>query len=442
MRFIILFSLLLPGFAVSKVIQSEDLNVKFQVESYKLENGLKVLLAPDSSVPIVSYHIWFDVGSRHEEPGYTGIAHLFEHMMFKGTKNVGNKQFDILLRKNGIVNNAFTSRDYTGYYENLPASKLELVMRLEADRMRNLIIDDANLKSEREVVKSERLMRVDNNIKGQLYQMIFANTFKVSPYKWPVIGYNVDLDRIDVKKCEEFYRAYYAPNNAVVVIVGDFKIDKAKALVKKYYGSMKAQKIPSRPILVEPKQKGKRRIRLEKEVQSPLLAISYQGPKVGNKDGYPLDLLASMLSDGNSSRLYKKLVYEKQIANSVNAYFYGLKNGGIFSILVDLKPGKSIVEAKRLIASEIWRLQKQGFHKKELQRARNLMFKNYIKEFSSVDSRARMLAANEIILGDYSESFKGLSRYAKVSDRDIVAVAKKYLNPKQQAIVEFVPKKK
>lgn len=442
MHFILAFILSFSLFSQAKVVQPEDLKIDMPVEYFQLENGLKVILAPDNSVPIISYHVWFDVGSKHEEPGYTGIAHLFEHMMFKGTKNIGNKEFDILLKKNGIVNNAFTSRDYTGYYENLPTSKLELVMKLESDRMRNLIIDDSNLKSEREVVKSERLMRVDNNVRGQLFQLTFATVFKVSPYRWPVIGYNKDLDRVDVKKSEEFYQAYYAPNNAVLVIAGDIQLEKTKSLVKKYYSQMEAQKIPPLTISSEPKQSARRRTKIFRDIQSPLIAISFKAPKISDKDAYPLDLLAAILSEGKSSRLYHKLVYEKQIANSVNAYYYGMKEEGIFTIMVDLKPGKSVSQARRLIESELWRLQKSRFNERELEKAKNLIFKNYVKEFSSVDSRARMLAVNQLVLGDYKESLNGLNKYAQVNAKDISLVANKYLLPKQQSVVEIFPKNK
>ena len=231
-------------FTVKTQVWAEDLAelIKFPVEKYQLNNGLTVLLHEDHSVPTISYHTWFRVGSKNEEPGYTGIAHLFEHLMFKGAKRYTGKEFDRILQANGAVNNAFTSYDYTGYYENLPSDKLELAVDLESDRLVNLQVNAENLVSEREVVKEERRVRVDNSVGGFLSEMLYATVFKVHPYRWPVIGWMQDLDQIDLKKCREFYGSYYAPNNAVVIVAGDFDTKSAKALIDKYYSHLPASK--------------------------------------------------------------------------------------------------------------------------------------------------------------------------------------------------------
>jgi zinc protease len=235
-----------------RVPASFSQSIRFPVEKFKLANGLTVLLNEDHSAPIISYHTWFRVGSKNEEVGYTGIAHLFEHMMFKGAKRYTGEQFDRVLQANGGVNNAFTTHDYTGYYETLPGSKLELVADIEADRMENLQITPENLTSERDVVKEERRFRVDNNPGGVLREALYGTAFKVHPYRWPVIGYMEDISRIDVAKANEFYRTYYAPNNAVLVISGDFDKAEAKRIVEKYYGAIKSQEIPQRPRPPEP----------------------------------------------------------------------------------------------------------------------------------------------------------------------------------------------
>ena len=219
--------------ATDKKVENQ-LQLKLDVEKYSLKNGLNVLLYEDHSVPLVSYHTWFRVGSKNEKPGLTGMAHLFEHMMFKGTAKFPAEKFDQILQSNGAVNNAFTSNDYTGYYIDAPSDKLEVLMDLESDRMTHLAVTELNLKSEREVVKEERRMRTENSVQGTLFELIFGVVFKVHPYRWPVVGWMEDLNRMKVGDCIAFYEKFYAPNNATLVIAGDISISKTKELVEKY----------------------------------------------------------------------------------------------------------------------------------------------------------------------------------------------------------------
>lgn len=212
--------------------------IRFPVEKYQLSNGLTVLLHEDHSAPIISIHQWFRVGSANEHPGRTGIAHFFEHLMFKGTPKYPNRELDRQIQANGGTNNAFTTRDYTGYYENMPSGKLELILDIESDRMRNLGFDEKEIKNEREVVKEERRYRVENNVYGYLHENVFETVFRVHPYRWPVIGYMRDLNATSIDDLKEFYRVFYAPNNAVLVITGDFKSSQAKSLIEKYYAKI------------------------------------------------------------------------------------------------------------------------------------------------------------------------------------------------------------
>ena len=215
--------------------------INFPVEKIKLKNGMTVLLHQDRSIPMISFHQWYRVGSRHEKPGRTGLAHFFEHLMFKGTKKISRDQLEVLIQANGGSNNAFTSRDYTGYYVDFPSGQLELAMQIESDRMRNLIFDMAAIQSEREVVKEERRMRVEDSVDGSIMEATYSTVFKAHPYRWPVIGYMADLNAATIEDLKEFYRAYYAPNNTVLVVAGDFELSKAKSLVNKYYGSIKSE---------------------------------------------------------------------------------------------------------------------------------------------------------------------------------------------------------
>lgn len=439
MKKIFICSLLLFISTVSSADSSLD--IRFPVTKFVLSNGLRVLLYEDHKVPVVSYHIWFNVGSKHEEPGKTGLAHLFEHMMFKGTKKYGNKEFDLILQANGISNNAFTTRDYTGYYENLPSGKLELVMDIESDRMKNLIIDQDILDSEREVVKEERRYRVDNSVTGKLYEGIYSALFKVHPYRWPVIGYMKDLNSLSVEACKEFYDTNYAPNNAVLAIGGDIDIEKTKALVEKYYGPIAASELVKKVFPKEPEQKRNRRVKIKKDVQAVTISMNYRGPKGWGDENFSMDILSSVMGSGKSSRLYKNLVLKKQIASSVYAYFSSSPEEGSFHIVASLKPGVSGDRAIKEIDKEIRSIVRKGISERDLQKSVNQIQAGYIRSLKTVSGKTKALILNELVLGDYNFLFKDLPMYEKVSRKQVQAVAKKYLAKNKQVVVEVVPKK-
>jgi zinc protease len=305
-----------PTKPVSGDISSQ---IKFAVEKYQLANGLTVLLTEDHSAPIISLHVWFRVGSKDEEPGYTGLAHLFEHMMFKGAKRYTGEQFDTLLQANGASNNAFTTYDFTGYYEDLPAAKLELVLDLESDRMQSLQVTAENLKSEREVVKEERRMRVDNSPAGVLQETLYGTAYRVHPYRWPVIGYMADINNITLEKAQDFHRQYYAPNNAVVVVSGDFQSGEAKRLIEKYFGGIPSQEIKRRERPAEPAVNASRFQMVTRDVQASMFAMAFHAPKAGDEDSFALDLLANILARGTSSRVFKPQVFKYKRATSLYA---------------------------------------------------------------------------------------------------------------------------
>ena len=419
---------------------SVEKKIHFNVEKFQLPNGLTVLLHEDHSTPLISYHTWFRVGSKDEEPGFTGIAHLFEHMMFKGAKRYGNKEFDRILRSNGANLNAFTSKDYTGYYINLPSHGLELVMDIESDRMESLQVTDANLQSEREVAKEERRSRVDNNISGIIQENIFLTAFQKHPYRSPVVGLMEDLNNITVEKCKEFFRQYYAPNNAVIVIVGDFNPQKTKKLLNKYYASIPNQTIHRRKYQQEGSQKRRRSKVILKDVQNESFSIGFHVSKAGDPDSYALDLLAEMLGGNKSSRLYKRLVYESQLANSVSVYAYTPKDPGIMQVFVSLKPKSNSKTALRIISEEIKQAQRKLFTEEEIQRTKTSILLSHINSMKSFHGKAQSLAINEVIMGDYQFFFKDIERYSSVSAKHIQSVAKKYLNPWQKTLIHIKPK--
>jgi zinc protease len=413
--------------------------VRFTVEKYKLANGLTVLLQPDNSVPTIAYHTWFRVGSKNEEVGFTGIAHLFEHMMFKGSKRYDGKQYDLLLQGNGAAFNAFTTHDYTGYYINMPSSKLELVMDMESDRMVNLQLNQPNLDSEREVVKEERRMRVDNNPAGVLTEGIFDTVFKVNPYRWPVIGYMHDIDAISLQKAQQFYRTYYAPNNAVLVIAGDFNPTQAKRLIEKYYGALAAQPIPELKVQTEPEQKGQRESTIHRRFQNILWSLAFPIPEVGSQDFFALDLISNILGHGSSSRLYKKLVYQTQLASRASASTFGMQKPGIFEILVSLKGDADMQKVQEAVFNQIWKLRNQLVDDKELLKAKTQAMKDFVDGLKTSQGRAESLAFNEVIFGNYENLFSDLQRYNAVTKEQIKDVATKYLNQWQRNIVRLQP---
>lgn len=431
-----------PSFAEEKTATPQPSiasQIHFNVEKYTLPNGLTVLLHEDHSSPIISYNTWFRVGSKNEEVGFTGIAHLFEHMMFTGTQKYSRDNFDLILQSNGAINNAFTTHDYTGYYENAPSSKLELMMDMESDRMVNLNITAENLKSEREVVKEERRFRVDNNPMGVLREVMFGTVFKVHPYKWPVIGYMKDINAITLEKSKEFFKTYYAPNNAVLVIAGDFKPAKAKELIEKYYGKIPSQPIPKKQLPAEPNQMSPRGQLVRQPVQNTSVALAYRVPGSGQDDVYPLDLLANILGQGTSSRLHKRLVYKEQTATTATAANYSLQDYGIFQVFASLKPGQGADSVQKAMLAEVWKTRNKLVDPQELAKVKKQILQTYVNSLKTVAGKAEVIAQNEILFNDWEQVFKDLAKYEQVTAEDIKRVANKYLTPDHLNQITLVP---
>lgn len=418
------------------------LEIQFPVEKYTLKNGLTVLLAEDHSVPMISYHTWYRVGSRDESPGVTGAAHMLEHMMFKGAKKYSGKEFDDVLHANGIVNNAFTTNDYTGFYENLPSAKLELIMDMEVDRMRFLSIDANDLKSELQVVGEERRWRVDNNPGGLLRELVTGTLFTVHPYTWPVIGYMKDIQAYTPEKLRRFYDTYYVPNNAVLVISGDFEPKKTKELIEKYYGQLQARPLPERKLPVEPELTAPQRKVMPWDVQTRSMLVAYKGVAAGVPEAYALDLAGAILGGGRSSRLHKDLVYKKQIASSVGSYNMTNADPGSFMVFATMKPGLKTDGAEKVILSEIEKLKKSLVSADELQKVKNQTMMDYLEGLTTIDGKAQSLAINEILFGDYRHLFSDLEKYNAVTAQDIQKVAQKYLVANKRVTGILEPKSK
>ncbi len=425
---------------------SSQVDLSFPVEKYKLDNGLTVLLYEDHSAPVVSYHTWVRVGSKDEEKGFTGIAHLFEHLMFKGSKKISNKEYERTLQENGAVNNAFTSRDYTGYYVNAPSDKLETIMALEADRFQNLNLTEENLLSEREVVKEERRFRVENRVQGLVFEHINELAYTASAYRWPVIGYIADLNNISLSKAQEFYKTYYSPNNAVLVIGGDFDKKKVKKLIESYYGDFKSQTINRPAQIAEPVQKKPREDIFYKDVQSDYLSLSFIVPDQNSPDLAAVELLSEILGSGDSSRLYKKLVYQMQIATGVYTFVMANLHSSLFQIHVMLKPSKNKKEADAIknkalsvIWSELFKLRSYDVTAQDLLKAQNKVIKSHVDALKSIDGKTYALSMNEAVLGDYSRLFTDLENYKRVQVKDIRKAAERFLTQNKSNTVVARP---
>jgi zinc protease len=435
---LLIFSLL----SFFSLAADKSLDVHFPVEKFVLNNGLTVLLHEDRSIPMVSYHTWYRVGSRDEKPGVTGAAHMLEHMMFKGAKKYTDKEFDRILHANGIQNNAFTSWDYTGFYENLPSSKLELIMDVEVDRMRDLALKPASLTSELEVVGEERRWRVDNNPPSLLREVLFDTIFTEHPYHWPVIGYMKDIKEYTVEKLRHFYATYYVPNNAVLVIAGDIDVKKTKALVNSYYSSLPSRPLPERKYQQEPEQKTAKRKTIEGEVQNTSVVLAYKGVASGHPDSYALDLAANILGAGSSSRLYKKLVYQMQKATSAGAYNVTNADPGVILLMASMKPSVHSEIAEAIFREEIEKIKKNPVSVRELEKSKNQVMKDFVDGLTTIDGKAQALAVNEIMYNDYSRLFSDLKRYETVSVKDIQRVANTYLLDHRQVVGVLNPKVK
>jgi len=362
-------------------------------------------------------------------------------MMFKGTKKYGKDTWGKFLNSKGADMNAFTSTDYTGYYINAPAENLDLLLDIESDRMRNLTLDPKEVSSEREVVKEERRMRYDDSVEGGIRERMAGLMYEKLPYRWLPIGSMADLNAASMEDLHAFYKQFYSPNNAVLVVAGAFDTASVKKMIDKYYGGLPREEIVRPKIEEESAQKAVRRAKIDREAQAPTVAMAFHLPDLKSSDHYALDLLSILLGQGNSSRLYKDLVYNREIAINTSAYSWGQVLAGEFSLFVGLKPQINPDVAVKAIDIQLERLRTKPIAQKELDKARNLFLKDYVDGLKRVSGRARMLASYELLYGDHSRIFSDLKKYQEVTPKDIMRVAKSYLQPSQRNIVVVLPRK-
>jgi zinc protease len=413
---------------------------KLEYQIATLPNGLTVVMSEDHSTPIVHAQLWYHVGSRNEKPGRTGFAHLFEHLMFKGSKNVDPEGHTSMIASVGGQSNAYTQDDVTVFWQTVPAQYLPLVLWLEADRMATLRIDKDTFANERDVVKEERRMRVDNQPYGRLSEIIFDQAFTVHPYKHATIGSMTDLEAASVDDVRDFYNTYYVPENATLALVGDFDTTQALQLVNQYLGRVpKAERPVPRDIPKEPPSTREKRVTLQEPWPLPAVVVAYHITYDGHPDSYPLHIASKVLSDGQSSRIYRKLVYDKGIALAASGDANIIEDPNLFYAVAFIQPGHRPEEAIEALIAEFDRLKAEPIAERELQRAKNQFARDYILGRESNKDKALMLAHAIVIHHDVKTADGEFEIFQKLTTADVQRVARTYFTPENRLVLTLVP---
>ncbi len=405
-----------------------------------LENGLRVVLLEDHSTPIVHAQLWYHVGSKDERPGRTGFAHLFEHLMFKGSKNVRPEQHASFITSVGGESNAYTTEDVTVFWATVPAQHLPLVLWLEADRMASLTIDEAAFRRERDVVKEERRMRVENQPYGRLSELIAGHAFTVHPYRHATIGSMTDLEAASVDDVREFYRTYYVPGNATLALVGDFDTEEAIQLVRRHLGAVPASSRPiPRKLPMEPPQAEERRVTVRESWPLPVVVVAQHIVADGHPDSYPLHLAGKILSDGQSSRIHQRLVYETGYALSAFGTANLAEDPNLFYAVAVVQPGKDVDETERALLGELARLADEAVSDAELERAKRQVARDYIVGRASNQEKATHLAHAVVIHGDVASADGEFDLLMKTTAADVRRVARTYFTPASRLVLRVLP---
>jgi zinc protease len=405
----------------------------------RLDNGLRVLLEEDHRSPVASVQVWYRVGSRDERVGATGLSHYLEHMMFKGTPTYGPRVFSKLIETVGGQDNAFTTRDATAYHVTVAADQVDLVLELEADRMRHLLLDPREVEAERRVVLEERRTRSEDDPVGALAELFSGVAFLAHPYRLPVIGYMQDVGRLTAADLRAWYDTYYRPNNAVLVAVGDFSAPALLDKVRLRFGEIPRGPDPPRPAVVEPPQHGERRVWLRKEAQLPVVFVGYPAPNHRSRDAYALETLSTILSGGRTSRLYRRLVYEERLALEAGGEYSRLTaDPDAFTFYATVLPERTAEETERALMAEVERLRGELVSEEELQRAKNQMEAAYLFGQDAVEARAAELARHELA-GDWRLRDAYVPAIRAVTREDVRRAADRYFVPERRTTAILVP---
>ena len=429
------------GFAAWTPLLAAVRPPKLQYTISTLPNGLRVILSEDHSTPIVHVSLWYHVGSKNERPGKTGFAHFFEHMMFKGSKNVEPESHTSIIASVGGRSNAYTTEDETVFWQTLPAQYLPLALWMEADRMATLRISDADFKREREVVKEERRMRIENQPYGRLSEIIYDNTFTTHPYKHPTIGSMADLEAATVDDVRDFHNTFYVPENAVLTIVGDFDTAQATQLVNQYFARVpKAPRPVPRDIPQEPVQTKERRVVVEEAWPLPAVVVAYHVTYDGHPDSYPLHITSKILSDGQSARIPRELVYNKRLALTAFGQGNITEQPNLFYAVAIVQPGQKPEDAEQALIAEFEKLKREPVTAVELQRAKNQFARDYIVGRESNQDKALHLAHAAVIHNDITTADGEFDIFTNTTTADVQRVARTYFNETNRTVLYILPK--
>lgn len=404
------------------------------VQAFTLKNGLKFMVVEDHSIPNANMYIFFKVGSRNEYPGITGLSHFFEHMMFNGARKYGPRMFDRVMEAAGGANNAYTNENITVYTDFFPSSALEVIFDLEADRIGHLALDDNMVESERGVILAERITGMENSNFRFLEEQVKGVAFLAHPYRWSVVGYESDIKNWKKEDLQRYFDTYYAPNNALVVMVGDLEFEKVKTLAKKYFESIPARK-PPRPVhTVEPEQLGEKRLTVHRAVSTPNILIAYHVPETASPEFYAVDLLDAILAEGRSSRLYSKLVDERQLAVRLFTDYSQAFDPTLLSIYAVCSQGTDVHILEQAIYDEIGEIVQNGVAEKELQKVKNRKVAEFYRRIATIKGRANAIGRYELFFGSYQKLFTAPQDYQRVSAADIQQAAAKYLKKSNRTV--------
>ncbi len=409
------------------------------VKTETLSNGMKILIQEDHNIPNVAMYFFYKIGSRNEHPGTTGLSHFFEHMMFNGAKKYGPGQFDFQMEKSGGNNNAYTTQDDTVYTDWFPNTALELMMDMEADRIRDLSFDPKIIESERGVVYSERRSSVDNNNFGILFEQLHAAAYTAHPYHWPVVGWPSDIESWTMDDLKKHFRMGYAPNNCVMVVVGDVSTPEVISLAKKHLEPIPSQDPPPAVRTKEPEQIGERRVTVSKPAQLPIEMVAYHVPEAKHPDDAALEILQVLLSRGQSSRLYSRMVDKDQLVLSVNAFRQTTLDPGLLVISLQPRSGVEPARAEKVLFEELERLRTQLVPDQELRKAKNQLLAGHYRELKTIAGRANLLGEYEVFYGDYRKLYTAEREFEAVTAADIQRVARQYLTEKNRTVATLIP---
>ncbi len=425
----------LAVFLISAALHAQPGEVKAQT----LGNGLKILIQEDHNIPNVAMYFFYRIGSRNEKPGTTGVSHFFEHMMFNGAKKYGPKQFDNEMEKAGGNNNAYTSEDVTVYTDWFPGAALELMFDMEADRMQNLAFDPKIIESERGVVYSERRTSVDNNNRGLLDEQLRAAAFIAHPYHWPVVGWPSDIESWTMEDLRAHYKMGYAPNNCVMVVVGDVTSGEVLALATKYLEPIPAQPPPPAVRTKEPEQIGERRLTVKKAAQLPVQLIAFHTPEARSSDVIVLDVIDALMTEGESSRLYKRMVDQDQVALNVGASLEHSLDPGIYTFSITPRAGVDPLRTESTLYEELAKLGDKEAPADELRKAKNQLLVQHYRQMKTIAGRANLLGTYEVFYGDYAKLYTIAGDIEAVTPEDVRRVAKKYFSEKNRTVATLIP---